>query len=302
MKERRKMTLGNKAVYFSEPFVPQHNVLPEFIGREKELRLITAAWMASDRSLPLSPLLVGEPGMGKNRIIYELAQKTGRDLYIFQGHEDVTAEDLACAVRFSDQNNAVMDYILSPLVTAMITGGIIFIDEIGKIRPRALALLVSVLDERRYIDSTLLGERIIAHPAFRFIAATNTAEINLLPEFINSRMRPVITIEFPPRAEIEKIILSQYTGMQKEISKLLDIFWLLWVQYNSSHKLSPRDAIYLFSLAENLSAFENAGGGDALMKTSMDHPFDLKINSISGIKPSHLETAFRQLFSHSNQN
>ena len=80
-----------------------------------------------------------------------------------QGHEDVTAEDLASSVRFRDSGSG-MEYVVSPLVTAMERGAICFIDEIGKIRPRALALLVSVLDERRYIDSTLLGTRIKADP------------------------------------------------------------------------------------------------------------------------------------------
>ncbi len=303
MTAKTKLILGEKAVYYSQPFIPRQDTLPAFVGREKELSLILAAWMAGNTNLPMSPLLVGAPGMGKNRMIYELAQMTGRELYIFQGHEDVTAEDLACSVRFSDQNNAVMDYILSPLVTAMYRGGIIFIDEIGKIRPRALALLVSVLDERRYIDSTLLGERIEAHPAFRFIAATNTADIHLLPEFLNSRMRPVISIDFPPRTEIDAIILKQYSGMQREIRHLLDMFWVLWAQYNTTaHKLSPRDAIYLFGLAAKLGAFENAGGDTPIFQNEPSSSFDLNQNLLCGIKQAHLEQAFRILFSVSNQN
>ena len=47
----------------------------------------------------------------------------GLSLYIFQGHEDVGAEDLVCAVRFSDDPNKKMDYIVSELVTAMLRGG-----------------------------------------------------------------------------------------------------------------------------------------------------------------------------------
>ncbi|MCH8196077.1 MAG: AAA family ATPase, partial [Chloroflexi bacterium] len=66
----------------------------------------------------------GEPGVGKNRVVYELARRTGKDLYIFQGHEDVTAEDLACAVRFSDYADRKMYYVVSPLVTALLWGGI----------------------------------------------------------------------------------------------------------------------------------------------------------------------------------
>src|SRR5664280_305757 len=182
--EKQKIKLNNKLVWPSEPYNPNPAMMPAFVGREKEMEMIMASWIAGPHILPLSPVLVGEPGVGKNRIVYELARFTNRELYIFQGHEDVTAEDLACTVRFSDEKANLMEYVLSPLVCAMLNGGIFFLDEIGKIRPRALALLVSVLDERRYIDSTLLGERVKAQPSFRFVAATNTGEVSSLPEFI----------------------------------------------------------------------------------------------------------------------
>jgi hypothetical protein len=48
--------------------------------------------------------------------------------------------------------------------------------------------------------------RIYAQPGFRFISASNTGELGLLPEFIRSRMRPVIKVGYPPRQEIDEII------------------------------------------------------------------------------------------------
>ena len=226
--EKRKIQLNNKMVWASEPYKPNADIMSTFVGREQEMELIMASWIAGSHSLPLSPVLVGEPGVGKNRIVYELARYTGRDLYLFQGHEDVTAEDLACTVRFSDDTANLMEYVLSPLVCAMLNGGIFFLDEIGKIRPRALALLVSVLDERRYIDSTLLCERVFAHPGFRFIAATNTGEVGLLPEFIRSRMRPVIKIGYPPRQEIEEIIQRKFKKRMDNLDGLVERFWFMW--------------------------------------------------------------------------
>jgi MoxR-like ATPase len=296
--EARKILIGNKNAFQSEPFSPSSNFFSGFVGRESELRLILASWISGDYSLPMSPLLIGEPGVGKNRLIYELAQKTGRKLYIFQGHEDVTAEDLACSVRFSDQKSNVMDYMLSPLVSAMYNGGICFIDEIGKIRPRALALLVSVLDERRSIDSTLLGERIHAHPAFRFVAATNTNDINLLPEFILSRMRPQIEIGYPPKEEIDNIIRNQCKGMKNEVDHLIDMFWMLWEEHtNSLGNIAPRDAIYLFGLASKFSAYDSSGGDLAYKTAKTDQPYNLpNESSFTGIRPIHLERAFRKLF------
>jgi MoxR-like ATPase len=288
------ITLNNcKKVLASEAYRPR--TVSEFVGRLQEARMITAAWIGGGALPALCPLLVGEPGVGKNRLVYELSRRTGLDLYIFQGHEDVTAEDMACTVRFSDEPGRTMDYVVSPLVTAMHRGGICFIDEIGKIRPRALALLASVLDERRYIDSTLLGERVQAHPRFRFIAATNTGETNALPEFIRSRLRPVIEVGYPPKEEITQII-SRQTASELGMEKLLGTFWDLFA--GIKRPPSPRDAIHLFALAASLRDCDKAGapvGFSGNGSGNQSHPPEAS-QGTPPITPEHLGEAFRQLF------
>jgi len=296
--EKRKIQLNNKMVWASETYKPNADIMSTFVGREQEMELIMASWIAGSHSLPLSPVLVGEPGVGKNRIVYELARYTGRDLYLFQGHEDVTAEDLACTVRFSDDTANLMEYVLSPLVCAMLNGGIFFLDEIGKIRPRALALLVSVLDERRYIDSTLLCERVFAHPGFRFIAATNTGEVGLLPEFIRSRMRPVIKIGYPPRQEIEEIIQRKFKKRMDNLDGLVERFWFMWDKKSaSSTTLTPRDAIAVFSMASSISDFEshNCKGKLSITERTDIYPLEASDAQIS-VTYTHLEKAISELY------
>lgn len=297
---RRKIRVGSgkKIVWTSEPYQPGHGLLAKLVGREREMRLITAAWLGGRHSQLLSPLLIGEPGVGKNRLVYELTHRTGRELYIMQGHEDITAEDIACAVRFSDNNGRGMDYMVSPLATAMIRGGICFIDEIGKIRPRALALLVSVLDERRYIDSTLLGERVHAAPGFRFIAATNTGEAGILPEFIRSRLRPVIKVGFPEKTELNTIIGQQFPEVQPQLEQLLDTFWALWAKCgNAGRYPSPRDAIHLFALASSLGDLETDGARNAAGAVRKGGPSATSRSQLAlNLLPVHLENAFAELF------
>jgi len=224
-----------------------------------------------------------------------MANRTGKDLYIFQGHEDVTAEDLACSVRFSDEPGHRMDYVVSPLVTAMMNGGICFIDEIAKIRPRALALLVSVLDERRYIDSTLLGERVHANNGFRFVAATNTADLegNALPEFLRSRMRPVIPVGYPPREEIDQIVHKRYQQrlqgrLQNEVEPLLDSFWTLWGDKGGSTAPTPRDVIHVFDLAFSLADYT---------LLAERRPLPVEEGGIAPlVEVQHLRQAFEELY------
>lgn len=296
--ERQKIKLNNKLVWPSEPYKPNTAMIPSFVGREKEMQMIMASWIAGPQTLPLSPVLVGEPGVGKNRIVYELSRFTNRELYIFQGHEDVSAEDLACTVRFSDEKANLMEYVISPLVCAMLNGGIFFLDEIGKIRPRALALLVSVLDERRYIDSTLLGERIFAHAGFRFIAATNTGEISLLPEFIHSRMRPVIKIGYSSRQEIEGIILRQFKYRMKNLLALVERFWFVWDNLTSDKKPpTARDAIAVFSMAMSISDFELRNGPEKLHDDNKTEIFSLDSdNNSMTVSYENLERAISELF------
>lgn len=254
-------TIARKQVLLADPYdAPQTLSLR---GRQAEVEKITAAWMSGPSRIPLSPLLRGEPGVGKNRIIYELAKRTGQPLFIFQGHEDVTAEDLACSVRFSDDDSRRMQYVASPLMTAMHTGGICFIDEIGKIRPRALALLVSVLDERRYIDSTLLGGRCPAHPAFRFVAATNTADQDM-PEFLSSRMRPTIIIGPPENEELNEIIRDMLPQVIEKTGDLLDRFWTKWRAAYPKRSPTPRDIIHVFHLALGFAGMKQTRGSAAL--------------------------------------
>ncbi|MEK6259785.1 MAG: AAA family ATPase [Planctomycetota bacterium] len=290
--------IGGKEALPSQPYVPQ--LRRSLVGRQPQLEMITAAWMAGSDQLPLSPLLLGEPGVGKNHLVYELASRTGKKLYIFQGHEDVTAEDLACAVRFRDDGQPGMDYVASPLLTAMESGDICFIDEIAKIRPRALALLVSVLDERRYLDSILLGERVHAKPGFRFIAATNTADLegNAMPEFLRSRMRPVIRVGFPDRQQIAEMVTNLHPRVGRA-NDLLDVFWMEWDQRfgtkPDARQCSPRDAIYIFSLASSLADFDALGGPSRLADVSKTLSLNETDQALS-VTVEHLKKAFQEMF------
>jgi MoxR-like ATPase len=278
--------LGSKEVALSPPYIPGDGHGEALVGRDRECRTVLAAWLVQPGFVPMAPLLVGEPGVGKNRIVYELARITGRALYILQGHEDVTADDLACGVRFSDDPQRKMDYVLSPLATAMLTGGIAFLDEIGKLRARALAPLAPVLDDRRYLDSTLLGERIQAKPGFRLIAATNSVDLaaEALPDFARSRLRPVLRIGNPPRAEIGRIVEDRCRRLGSDGGGLMKAFWGLWDRHYGERLPSPRDTLYTFALAMSLADHE-AGITEP---GSMARP--VKVHK------RHVEQAFGQLF------
>ena len=62
--------------------------------------------------------------------------------------------------------------------------------------------LAPLLDSRRYVESSVAGIKIKAHPLFRLVATMNEDSSTFdLPEYIHSRLQPQILIDFPERIE-----------------------------------------------------------------------------------------------------
>ena len=97
----------------------------------------------------------------------------------------------------------------SPLVSAMIRGGVCLLDEGNRMNEKSWASLAPLLDTRRYVESIVAGVKLKAHPLFRIVATMNDdASTFDLPEYIHSRLQPQILIDFPEREE-ELAILKE---------------------------------------------------------------------------------------------
>lgn len=182
-----------------------------------------AAWSTfQGDGRPLSFRLVGPPGVGKNAAVYALAARRKQPLYILLGHEELTAEDLVATAAM--RRDGGFDYVASPLLAAMLNGGICFIDEIAKMRPRALAPLASLLDRRRTVDSALLGRRFYAKPDFRLCAAYNETDADAfdLAPWLRRRTLPELTVSRPNWDTLKEIVHQQYSnesGLYLEIER-----------------------------------------------------------------------------------
>ncbi|MGE0824217.1 MAG: AAA family ATPase [Candidatus Binatia bacterium] len=156
--------------------VPQLAEGRQFVGREEELVYCRAAWdMKKDgetdhykldydaESEPLNFRLQGDPGVGKNELVYQLARELGyQEIYSIQGHEELSPEDLAVVIvpnkDASGPNDPPFVARASQLATALYNGGLFFFDEINRVPERSLAPLASVLEgRRRAIYSALTG-------------------------------------------------------------------------------------------------------------------------------------------------
>ena len=179
-----------------------------WVGQEEVMRQLLAAWLVVDpQDLPMNPRLLGKPGVGKTTLAYAAAKRLGREVYIMQATVDTRPEDLI--VMPVIEGASKLRYVASPLVTAMLRGGVLILDEGNRMSEKSWASLAPLLDNRRYVESHVAGIKVKAHPLFRMVATMNDdASTFDLPEYIHSRLQPQILVDFPERHE-EYAILKE---------------------------------------------------------------------------------------------
>src|SRR5215470_13621114 len=186
-----------------------------WVGQEELMRQLLAAWMVvHEQDLPMNPRLLGKPGVGKTTLAYAAGRRLGRDVYILQATLDTRPEDLLVTPVIEGEGS--LRYVASPVVTAMIRGGIAIIDEGNRMSEKSWASLAPLLDNRRYVESIVAGVKINAHSQFRLVTTMNDdASTFELPEYIHSRLQPQITVDFPEREE-ELAILRENLPFSEE--------------------------------------------------------------------------------------
>jgi len=189
----------------------------EWVGNEDLINQMKAAWLVVDEDdLPLTPRILGKPGVGKTTLAYATGKRIGKEVYIFQCTMDTRPEDLLISpVIASDKS---IKYVASSLVSAMIKGGVCLLDEGNRMSEKSWASLAPLMDKRRYVESIIAGIRIYAHPEFRLCVTMNSdASTYEVPEYIQSRLQPKIFVDFPNRSDELKILKYNLPFSSNEI-------------------------------------------------------------------------------------
>ncbi|SVC28278.1 uncharacterized protein METZ01_LOCUS281132 [marine metagenome] len=220
---------------------------PEWIGQKEILKQILACWIVvSEKDIPLSPRIIGMPGIGKTTLGMFAALERKQPLYIYQCTSDTRPEDLLVTPVLSESGK--ISYHASPLVTAMIRGGICILDEGNRMNEKSWASLAPLLDHRRYVESIIAGIRVHAHKEFRTCVTMNHDESTYeIPDYILSRLQPTLAMSMP-NAEDEIAILKYHLPFAETELLEMTVNFL-----QKSHQLdldfSPRDGIHIIQYA-----------------------------------------------------
>lgn len=236
---------------------------PPWIGQREVLIQLLAAWARiEDADLPLNPRLLGKPGVGKTTLACAAARELDLDIYMAQATMDTRPEDLVVSPVLSPDGG--VRYMASSLVTAMIRGGALILDEGNRMSEKSWASLAPLLDHRRYVESIVAGIRIPAHPDFRFVTTMNEdASTYEIPEYIHSRLMPQIYVDFPEEDEERSILQAQVPFAEQEVLDYVLSF--LRVAHDRDLRYTVRDGINLVRYAMKiLRRGEAANAGEAV--------------------------------------
>jgi len=142
------------------------------VGRDQELAAL-AACMATQRHV----LLEGPVGVGKTVLARVVAQALGRGVHRLDGDGRHTEQKLVghfdppAVMRLGYQPEA---FIEGPLVQAMKTGAVLFINEINRMPEGVQNVLLPVMDEHLLVIPHMAS--VVAQPGFCVIATMNPRE------------------------------------------------------------------------------------------------------------------------------
>ena len=191
---------------------------PALVGRTREMHLVRSALKAGR-----NVLLEGPVGVGKTHLALAVTEELGTPVYRVDGDNRYSEQKLA---GWFDPPSVLKSgfgeksFIPGPLVEAMRTGGVLFINELNRLPEGVQNVLLPAIDERLILVPRL-GE-VRAEKGFRVIATQNPKEFvatSHLSEAILDRFELVV-LKYQSEEEEVGIVSSRIRSKHPEASLL----------------------------------------------------------------------------------
>jgi MoxR-like ATPase len=277
IKRSKTATVEGVTLYLSSPVTTS----APWIGQQDAFLQLIAAWSRiADDDLPMNPRLLGKPGVGKTTLACAAGQELNLDIFIMQATMDTRPDDLVVTPVLDPGGG--LRYVASPLVTAMIQGGVCVLDEGNRMSEKSWASLAPLLDFRRYVESVVAGIKISAHEDFRFVTTMNEdASTYELPDYIHSRLMPQVYVDFPDEDEEREILQAQVPFADEEVLNYVLAF--LRAAHDRDLRHTVRDGINLVRYAMKLLKLGVAPDASTAVRDALelnmhsDHDEDMDI-------------------------
>ncbi|XP_046853254.1 von Willebrand factor A domain-containing protein 8-like isoform X2 [Xenia sp. Carnegie-2017] len=232
--------------------------------------------MLKDFSIGEHLLLVGNQGVGKNKLVDKFLQLLNKPREYVQLHRDTTVQTLTLQPTV---DNGVIVYEDSPLVQALQLGHVLVIDEADKAPVNVTCILKTLVengemflgDGRRVVPSgsKKIGDNIIVtHPDFRVIVLANRPGFPFLGNDFFGSMGDVFSCHAinNPEKESEMEMLKQYgpNVPQHILTMLVDAFAELRCLVDVGQIAYPYSTREVVNVVKHLQVYPEDGLGEVL--------------------------------------
>ncbi|GMT32324.1 hypothetical protein PFISCL1PPCAC_23621 [Pristionchus fissidentatus] len=250
--------------------IEEEAMIPETLFYHNDHHTSVLVDMAHDFRLDEHLLLIGNQGVGKNKVTDRFLQLINRPRQYMQLHRDTTVESLTLETKVE---GGVVKCVDSALVRAVRHGHILVVDEADKASVHVIAVLKSLLDEgtlqlgdgRRIVPSSWIdpskdsSHLIPLHPQFRAILLANRPGFPFLGNDLFGTIGDLCAVHVidNPSRESEMEMLRQYAPKVSEetLGKLISAFDDLRRMADDGSLQYPYSTREIVAVAKHLNEF-----------------------------------------------
>uniref|UniRef100_A0A671YC87 von Willebrand factor A domain-containing protein 8 n=1 Tax=Sparus aurata TaxID=8175 RepID=A0A671YC87_SPAAU len=260
------LTIGNVS---APVYNPNEKIkVPDVLFYDNPQHMMVMEDMLKDFLLGEHLLLVGNQGVGKNKIVDRFLHLLNRPREYLQLHRDTTVQTLT--LQPSVQNGVIM-YEDSPLVKAVKLGHILVIDEADKAPTNVTCILKTLVesgemilaDGRRIISAEGKSNTIVMHPDFRMLVLANRPGFPFLGNDFFGALGDIFSCHAVdnPKPQAELAMLKQYGPDVPEatLQKLVAAFGELRSMADQGTITYPYSTREVVNIVKHLQKFPDEG-------------------------------------------